>query len=72
MTGPMNIRMELVSFCHYLQGPACSQYLADLGADVLKIEPPRGAFERHWSGGKSFIKGVGELAHGGHSSRQRS
>lgn len=58
MTGAMNIRMKVVSFCHYLQGPACSQYLADLGADVIKIEPLRGAFERHWSGGKSFVKGV--------------
>ena len=58
MTGPMNISMRVVSFCHYLQGPACSQYLADLGADVIKVEPLQGAFERHWSGGKSFVNGV--------------
>jgi hypothetical protein len=50
--------MRVVSFCHYLQGPACSQYLADLGADVIKIEPPTGAFERHWSGGRSHVDGV--------------
>jgi crotonobetainyl-CoA:carnitine CoA-transferase CaiB-like acyl-CoA transferase len=50
--------MRVVSFCHYLQGPACSQYLADLGADVIKIEPPAGAFERHWSGGKSYVDGI--------------
>ena len=38
--------MRVVSFCHYLQGPACSQYLADLGADVVKIEPPQGGLTK--------------------------
>jgi crotonobetainyl-CoA:carnitine CoA-transferase CaiB-like acyl-CoA transferase len=42
--------MKIVSFCHYLQGPAAMQYLSAMGADVIKIEPPQGAFERHWSG----------------------
>lgn len=50
--------MKVVSFCHYLQGPACSQYLADMGADVVKIEPLKGAFERHWSGGNSWLGDV--------------
>ena len=30
--------MRVVSFCHYLQGPAGAQYLADMGADVIKVE----------------------------------
>ncbi len=51
----MLVNMRVVSFCHYLQGPAASQYLADMGADVIKIEPPRGAFERHWAGAKAFV-----------------
>ncbi len=42
--------MKIVSFCHFLQGPAAMQYLSDMGADVIKIEPPQGAFERQWSG----------------------
>ena len=42
--------MKVVSFCHYLQGPAAMQYLADMGAEVIKIEPPNGAFERNWAG----------------------
>lgn len=42
--------MKIVSFCHYLQGPAAMQYLSDMGAEVIKIEPAQGAFERHWSG----------------------
>ena len=54
----MHIAMKVVSFCHYLQGPACTQYLADMGAEVTKIEPLKGAFERHWSGGQSTINGV--------------
>ena len=54
----MKISMRVVSFCHYLQGPAATQYLADLGADVIKVEPVGGAFERHWSGGKSYVQGV--------------
>jgi crotonobetainyl-CoA:carnitine CoA-transferase CaiB-like acyl-CoA transferase len=49
--------MRVLSFCHYLQGPAAAQYLADLGAEVIKVEPPRGAFERHWSGGRSYVEG---------------
>jgi crotonobetainyl-CoA:carnitine CoA-transferase CaiB-like acyl-CoA transferase len=34
----MKLAMRVISFCHYLQGPAASQYLADMGADVIKIE----------------------------------
>ncbi|NPC55973.1 CaiB/BaiF CoA transferase family protein [Caenimonas soli] len=54
----MQLQMKVVSFCHYLQGPACTQYLADMGAEVIKIEPLQGAFERHWSGGNSYVNGV--------------
>jgi len=51
-------KLKVLSFTHYLQGPACSQALADYGADVLKIEATKGAFERGWSGPKSFKNGV--------------
>jgi crotonobetainyl-CoA:carnitine CoA-transferase CaiB-like acyl-CoA transferase len=50
--------IKVVSFTHYLQGPSAVQMLADAGADVIKIEPPKGAFERHWSGHDAFIEGV--------------
>jgi crotonobetainyl-CoA:carnitine CoA-transferase CaiB-like acyl-CoA transferase len=50
--------MRIISFCHYLQGPASTQYLGDMGADVIKIEAIRGAYERHWSGAGVFINGV--------------
>ncbi|TKT74408.1 CaiB/BaiF CoA-transferase family protein [Aquamicrobium sp. LC103] len=54
----MKLAMRIISFCHYLQGPAATQYLADMGADVIKIEPLAGAFERRWSGGNSYAGGV--------------
>ena len=58
MKDPVCLGMRVVSFCHYLQGPASTQYLADMGADVIKVEPLAGAFERHWSGGNSWVTDV--------------
>ncbi|WP_341236017.1 CaiB/BaiF CoA-transferase family protein [uncultured Sulfitobacter sp.] len=49
---------KVVSFCHFLQGPAAAQYLADMGADVIKVEPVCGAHERHWSGADVYVEGV--------------
>lgn len=42
--------MKVLSFCHVLQGPACTQYLGDLGADVVKVEPIAGERARRWPG----------------------
>ena len=50
--------IKVVSFCHFLQGPAADQYLADMGADVIKVEPLAGAYERHWSGADVYVDGV--------------
>jgi crotonobetainyl-CoA:carnitine CoA-transferase CaiB-like acyl-CoA transferase len=51
--------VKIVAFTQFLLGPASVQYLADLGADVIKIEPPgRGAYERSWSGGGTYINAV--------------
>lgn len=50
--------IKVLSFTHFLQGPAAVQMLADAGADVIKIEPPGGAFERGWSGLDAFKEGV--------------
>ena len=47
--------VRVVSLTHYLQGPSCAQFLADLGADVVKVERIGGAYERHWSGAKAFL-----------------
>jgi crotonobetainyl-CoA:carnitine CoA-transferase CaiB-like acyl-CoA transferase len=50
--------IKVLSFTHFLQGPAAVQMLADAGADVIKIEPLGGAFERGWSGFDAFTEGV--------------
>jgi len=47
--------VKVVSLTHYLQGPSCVQFLADLGANVVKVERIGGAYERHWSGAKAFV-----------------
>ncbi len=50
--------IKVLSFTHFLQGPSAVQMLADIGADVIKIEPPGGAFERGWSGFDAYAEGV--------------
>ncbi|XID92534.1 CaiB/BaiF CoA transferase family protein [Paenibacillaceae bacterium WGS1546] len=50
--------VKVISFTHFLQGPSAVQILADLGADVIKIEPPGGAYERTWSGMNAYRNGV--------------
>jgi crotonobetainyl-CoA:carnitine CoA-transferase CaiB-like acyl-CoA transferase len=51
--------VRVVAFTQFLLGPAAAQYLADMGADVVKVEPPvKGSYERNWSGAGSFVNGV--------------
>ncbi|MGH7278200.1 MAG: CaiB/BaiF CoA transferase family protein [Candidatus Rokuibacteriota bacterium] len=51
--------VRVLSFTQFLLGPSGVQFLADLGADVVKIEPPGGrAWERNWSGANLFLNGV--------------
>jgi crotonobetainyl-CoA:carnitine CoA-transferase CaiB-like acyl-CoA transferase len=53
--------VRVISFNHFLLGPMAIQMLGDLGADVIAIEPPEGAFQRHWSGGNVWHDGQGML-----------
>jgi crotonobetainyl-CoA:carnitine CoA-transferase CaiB-like acyl-CoA transferase len=51
--------VRIAAFTQFLLGPAAVQYLADLGADVIKVEnPDGGAWERHWAGADTFPGGV--------------
>src|SRR5215471_1319677 len=49
--------IRVVSFNHFLLGPMGVQMLADLGADVIAIETPDGAWQRHWSSGNIWPDG---------------
>jgi crotonobetainyl-CoA:carnitine CoA-transferase CaiB-like acyl-CoA transferase len=51
--------VRIAAFTQFLLGPAGVQLLADLGADVVKVETPgTGAWERHWAGADTFPGGV--------------
>ena len=48
-----NVRLPLsdvrvIEICQIAAGPFCSMLLGDLGADVIKIEPPQGDAMREW------------------------
>ena len=60
MTRPLRTLegVRIAAFTQFLLGPAAVQHLADLGADVVKVEAPAGAWERHWAGAETFRNGV--------------
>ncbi len=60
MTTPLRTLegVRIAAFTQFLLGPAAVQHLADLGADVVKVEAPAGAWERHWAGAETYRNGV--------------
>ncbi|HEV2217625.1 MAG TPA: CaiB/BaiF CoA-transferase family protein [Candidatus Dormibacteraeota bacterium] len=50
--------VRIAAFTQFLLGPAAVQHLGDLGADVVKVEAPGGAWERHWAGAETYRNAV--------------
>ncbi|HEX5414706.1 MAG TPA: CoA transferase [Chloroflexota bacterium] len=49
--------IRIIDFTQVQQGPTCTMFLADFGAEVIKIEPlGTGEFYRHWHG---KVRGLG-------------
>jgi crotonobetainyl-CoA:carnitine CoA-transferase CaiB-like acyl-CoA transferase len=38
--------VRVIEFCHVVMGPTCGLVLADMGAEVIKVEPPEGDHTR--------------------------
>ena len=48
------VDINVLDFSHALSGPFCSMLLAELGANIIKIEPPGGDHFRPANGGSYF------------------
>ena len=58
MAGPLT-GLVVADFAQLAQGPFATQMLGDLGAEIIKIEPIKGDWMRHWSMANLFIEGEG-------------
>jgi crotonobetainyl-CoA:carnitine CoA-transferase CaiB-like acyl-CoA transferase len=58
MAGPLT-GLVVADFAQLAQGPFATQMLGDLGAEIIKIEPIKGDWMRHWSMANLFIEGAG-------------
>lgn len=51
-TGPL-VGLKILEIGHYIAAPFCTRILADLGAEVVKVEPPGGDPVRGWGAAKN-------------------
>jgi crotonobetainyl-CoA:carnitine CoA-transferase CaiB-like acyl-CoA transferase len=63
--------VRVLSFTQFLLGPSGVQFLADLGADVIKIEPLGGKlWERNWAGCDLYLNGMSSFFLSTHRSQR--
>jgi crotonobetainyl-CoA:carnitine CoA-transferase CaiB-like acyl-CoA transferase len=48
MSGPLT-GVKILDFTQLAQGPFATQLLGDMGAEILKVEPPKGDWMRHYA-----------------------
>ncbi len=56
MAGPLE-GVVIADFTQLAQGPVATQILGDLGAEIIKIEPPKGDWMRHFSLRELYLAG---------------
>ncbi|MGC2402534.1 MAG: CoA transferase [Acidobacteriaceae bacterium] len=56
--GPLK-GLVVLDFSQLAQGPYATQILGDLGAEIIKVEPPKGDWMRHWSMANLYLNGEG-------------
>jgi crotonobetainyl-CoA:carnitine CoA-transferase CaiB-like acyl-CoA transferase len=52
MSAPPLVGLKVLEIGHYIAAPFCTRILADLGAEVIKLEPPGGDPFRGWGAAK--------------------
>ena len=60
MAGPL-AGLVVADFTQLAQGPFATRMMGDLGAEIVKIEPVKGDWMRHWSMANLYIEGEGLL-----------
>ncbi len=56
MTGPL-AGVVILDFTQLVQGPFATQIMGDLGAEIVKVEPPKGDWLRSWAMDNLYLEG---------------